>query len=111
MKAFEAMVSLLLLVMAVPMLSLIKGNESSVTIRYIIAEDMLNSLYNKYGIGIAYPENRHDIEQDIAKMSEETGNCIEFAAPYWQTEECQGKEKITATHNSIVGNVRLSIIK
>ncbi|MCX6773416.1 MAG: hypothetical protein NTY68_00240 [Candidatus Micrarchaeota archaeon] len=111
MKAFEAMISLLLLVMAVPMLELARGNESSVTIRYIIAEDMLNSLYSKYGMGIAYPENRYAIEQDIAKMSKETGNCIEFATPYWQTSECPGNERITATHNSIVGNVRLSIIK
>jgi hypothetical protein len=111
MKAFEAMISLLLLVMAVPMLSLVKGNESSTTVRYIIAQDMLNALYNKYGMGIAFPENRHLIQQDITKMSVETGNCMEFETPYWQTSECPGKDRITVNHDSIVGNVRLSIIK
>jgi hypothetical protein len=111
MKAFEAMISLLLLIMAVPMLALIRGNESSTTIRYIIAEDMLNSLYNKYGMGISYKENMDSITQDIARMEKETGNCIEYETPHWKTNECPGKERITVAHDSIVGNVRLSIVK
>jgi len=111
MKAFEAMVSLLLLIISVPMLSTVKSGEGANAVRYVMAQDMLNALYNKYGIGMVYPENMFMIEQDIRAMSRETGNCMEYETPFWQSGNCGGKERVTVNHHSIVGNVRLSVIK
>lgn len=112
MKALEAAVSLLLLVAMLPMVPIFYGGDDRRATQYAIAEDMFSTLYARHGTGMFYCSNPLQLEADIVEMSKMAGACVSYEAPFCVIESgCTGAEteSVSVNHDSIVGNVRLSI--
>jgi hypothetical protein len=80
--------------------------------QYAIANDMFSALYARHGTGMFYCSNPLELEADIANMSRSTGLCVSYEAPFCSMESgCTGSENeaVSVNHDSIVGNVRLSV--
>jgi hypothetical protein len=112
MKALEAAVSLLLLVAMLPLVPMVSSGDDRRAAQYAIAEDMFSALYARHGIGMFYCSNPIQLEADVANLSKMSGACVSYQAPFCAIDSgCSGaeKESISINHDSIVGNVRLSV--
>lgn len=112
MKALEATVSLLLLIAMLPLVPMIYNEDDRRAAQYAIANDMFSTLYARHGAGMFYCANPLQLEADVANMSESTGLCVSYETPLCSLESgCTGSEteSVSVNHDSIVGNVRLSV--
>lgn len=113
MKALEAAVSLLLLIAMVPLVPMIYNADDRRAAQYAIANDAFSTLYARNGVGMFYCANPIGLQADIADMAGKTGFCISYETPLCLPIEagCTGTEKetVSVNHDSIVGNVRLSV--
>jgi hypothetical protein len=112
MKALEAAVSLLLLVAMLPMVPIFYGGDDRRAAQYAIAEDMLSTLYARHGTGMFYCSDPVGLEADIVKMAKMSGACVSYETPFCAIESgCDGAEaeSVSVNHDSIAGNVRLSV--
>ncbi len=112
MKALEAAVSLLLLIAMIPLVPMLYNGDDRRAAQYAIANDMFSALYVRQGTGMFYCANPLGLEADIVNLSESTGLCVSYETPFCSLESgCTGSENeaVSVNHDSIVGNVRLSV--
>ena len=112
MKALEAAVSLALLIAMLPLVHVPDSGGDRRAAQYAIAQDMFNTLYERHGSAMFQCLDPEGLQQDIGTMSQMSGTCVLYETPFCALEAgCSGKESETTAvdHDSITGNVRLSV--